>query len=384
MKNNLKIQDDIVISKYFSYKNKPDLYVIASEKGDVSFYFEETNLEVIRTIVELFDGNNSIEDIECKAKEQFPGTNTNKLIKKILSSNLIDCNDEKRNSNSELSRTSIIIKEISLDFINYIPESVFKTAYVLIALLMILGVVLDLYQISIGERFKLYDLYLKANGYSISFFKIMFAAIIGSIFHEIGHIVMGKNNNINPKSIGISLYLDFIPQIYVKSSKIYLANRKERFLYHIGGPSVDFIFFSYFSFAGLSLKSSTCILLSLAALQSLIFNLMPFGLSDGYFIMSVIFKTINLRINFVNLLSFQFKKVKWTITNTIYYLLSFVYIVVSSFLISYWIIGIISDFINTLKWHNFLIVLVTIILIVQVFIISYIRTKKTFMPTKDN
>ncbi len=90
---------------------------------------------------------------------------------------------------------------------------------------------------------------------------------------------------------------------------------------------MDFILFTSYSLIGFTTKNTLFFIFAVSSFQSFIFNLMPFGLSDGYFIMSVLFKIVNLRINFINLISFKWKQVDFSIFYVIYYIVSFIFII---------------------------------------------------------
>ena len=104
---------------------------------------------------------------------------------------------------------------------------------------------------------------------------------------------------------------------------------------------------------------------------------MPFGLSDGYFIMCVLFKIVNLRINFINLISFKWKQVDFSIFYVIYYNVSFIFIIEAANITSFWISGILSDFIVISAPIRLIRLAITFILVLQLIIVSYFRSKNS-------
>ena len=169
----------------------------------------------------------------------------------------------------------------------------------------------------------------------------------------------------------------YIVNLSVKSDNVYLASRIQRLIYHFGGPAVDFILFTSYSLIGFTTKNTLFFIFAVSSFQSFIFNLMPFGLSDGYFIMSVLFKIVNLRINFINLISFKWKQVDFSIFYVIYYIVSFIFIIEAANITSFWISGILSDFIVISAPIRLIRLAITFILVLQLIIVSYFRSKNS-------
>lgn len=369
-----KANEDIIITELYHYKKKENLYVIYSEKTDTYFYCFESNLKYCKRILELFNGYRSLDTIKELMSLEYPEISTTRLIDKLSKSSLIEGN-KKSIQASEMSRTSIQIKEVSLNFFNKINRKLIDFLYFLVIFLFLTSIILIIYLIVKGVAFSNYILFANNNSYTLGLLISILFSLISVLFHELGHIISGIYNQIQPNKLGFSLYLNFIPRYYIKSKKIYVASRKNRILFHFGGPAIDFIIFAYLSMIAYLNDNSVCYFLAFASLQRFMLNLMPFGMSDGYYIMSVALKSVNLRINFINLISFKLSKVKTSLSYLLYYFVSLFYIVFTAYYTAFWIVGIYSDYFEVNNHIRIISFLISLILIFQLIIITSLKSK---------
>lgn len=339
------LADDVKISLLYKYRKKDDIYVISSARNDAYFFFRAEFLPVVQKVLDLFDGKNDIQQIQQIISMQFPNMDSKEFVHKIANSNLIQNQAKKSVSEaSEMHRTSLNIVEYSIKNLKNIPESVYRLLFWLEWGLFFLSWILMLWML-ISQKISVenYTEYLNSTSYTTGLFWATLFGMLFMILHEFSHIICGLYVGVLPQKIGFSLYLNFIPKYYIKSSGIYLIGRWKRIIFHFSGPASNFIFFSFFSCLGYRFNCAFFFYLAFANLQVIILNLQPFSLTDGFFIMASILKSVNLRIRSLDLLRFH-KHVPVSVGLYVYTSISFVFIVLLAYNTSFWLTGILSDY----------------------------------------
>lgn len=363
------LADDVKISLLYKYRKKDDIYIISSVCNDAYFFFSAEFLPVVRKVLNLCDGKNDIKHIQQIIAMQFPNMDSKKFVYKIADSNLMQNQAKKSVSEaSEMHRTSLNIVEYSIKNLRNIPESVYRLLFWLEWGLFLLSWFFMLWML-IHQKISVenYTEYLNSTSYTTG---LLWASLFGMLFmilHEFSHIICGLYVGVLPQKIGFSLYLNFIPKYYIKSSGIYLIGRWKRIVFHFSGPASNFILFSFFSYLGYRFNCAFFFYLAFANLQIIILNLQPFSLTDGFFIMASLLKCVNLRIRFLNMLCFH-KHVPASVGLYVYTSISFVFIVLLAYNTSFWLTGILGDYFSY-YFDRFLFTAVfTVLFVLQVII----------------
>ena len=363
------LADDTKISLLYKYKKKDDIYIISSVQNDAYFFFKAPFLPVASEILKYFDGENDVERIQQIIAKRFPAMDCRNFIRKIADSNLIQNQAEKKVSEvSEMRRTSINIIEYSIEKLKNIPRGVYQFLFWLEWGLFFASWILMIWML-FDQKVSATDYvaYLNATSYTRG---LLWAALFGVIFmvlHEFSHIICGIYVGVLPKKIGFSLYLNFIPKYYIKSSGVYLIERWERVIFHFSGPAANFILFALFSYLGYRLNNAFCFYLAFSNLQVIVLNLLPFSLTDGFFIMATMLKSVNLRIRFLDMLCFR-KHTPASAGLYCYTAISFIFIVILAYNTSFWLTGILNDYLTFYFDRLWLTVIFTVFFVSQVII----------------
>lgn len=218
--------------------------------------------------------------------------------------------------------------------------------------------------------------YAKSDGYIEELVWVMILEVPCMLLHEFAHIIVGLNNQCPPKILGFSLYYYLFPMYYILTPGIYLLNRRTRLKYHCAGIGANFIAYSVLSLLAVIYNNNIFYIAAFSNFQLIIINLFPFNLSDGYFIYSTLLKKINLRLHFLNLLTFQDKWSNQELSVKIYSILSFLYIIILSANITFWIQDFIADRVSNIVVTIIITALITGIILLFVNVRTKIEHKK--------
>lgn len=179
--------------------------------------------------------------------------------------------------------------------INLSTKYIFKYFYNWIVFIMLFQFLfLPLFQNNFFEIVRL--------SYKLDYVQIIFISLLSYILHEIGHAAWLKKKDIKQLKFGFALVLNILPTFYIKH-KVYNFTKIEKITYYLSGCLMNiFIVFSaliYQLVFGVSNVSSCFILINF----SIVFlNLIPFLITDGYHILTIITDEYNLRQKFTSVI----------------------------------------------------------------------------------
>lgn len=230
-----------------------------------------------------------------------------------------------------------------------------------------------------ADKFK--DLNYLLNVISISHVEKILVVVISMFFslivHECAHILVGLYYGLPPSKFGISLYMNVIPMYYIITPGTYLIGRYARIKFHIAGVCANFILFAFFFMFGEIFQNDIFYLIAISNFQLALFNLMPFSLTDGYFLMTIFLKKINLRLNFIDAITFRNKNShKLDITAKVYSVISMLYIVVLSLNISFLIVGILDDYLPSVINITVLVIIISVLITLMIILIMIGKTRR--------
>ncbi|PVZ70377.1 hypothetical protein [Pelagibaculum spongiae] len=122
--------------------------------------------------------------------------------------------------------------------------------------------------------------------------------ILSGLIHETGHMIAAQAIERKNVQVSFGFYL-FIPVLYSDLSHIWSASREKRVVANLAGVAVETIF--SLLLISIHIISGEVIWLHLALLISWsgLSNMLPFGRSDGYWILCDLFKQPNLLPRFI-------------------------------------------------------------------------------------
>lgn len=344
MKNDIcpKVAEDIEYHVLFNKKNKC-IYCIGSKSVDKYFFTDEKYLSAYIQIINLMNGKNSIEFISKVADEKQLNIDAYSVFKICLNSGLlinkddeIDKENKKRfNEFEKLFKTlaSFNINKLCCSF-GKIPNIVYNMIIFFMLLISFIGVVL----------FVSNNSFINWNLIISDYKVLIYFGIISSVsavLHELSHAIVAKRNDIDSNRLVIAIaYMSLAA--YVRLPGIYFIKSNKRIKIWIAGVSMNLFLasISYIFMCYTVEPIKTFFLVGVISNISMIVgSLVPFYLSDGYFILATMCKVPNLRKNSIkNTISMFVNKSlkKEAIICTIYFVVCaiFLFVVFSNIIIN--------------------------------------------------
>lgn len=309
MKENIcpKAVDDIswwVLCK----KNGKNYYSLGSKKLDTYIRCDENNLSVIVEVINLLDGENSIEWIE----DFFMDDKKIKIdiyhLYSILSEAGLIEGVTHNKKNSEISIMGVDL--INIKF-KELPKKCLKIVGVawnicfLISLIICIAAFAEILHKFNHFVFVIQQSFIFDNSYVLGGILVAIASIIGLITHEMAHWFTAVKFGLQPSEFHLTMYTGVLPTWYVKINGMYTLPVTKRIAVTAAGMFANFVFICLIIF--ISLKGNYDLLqiqifskIIYSFFFNIIFSLLPINLTDGYFIFSWIVGVSNLRIRILN------------------------------------------------------------------------------------
>lgn len=351
------------IKKIVLFESKPIQYALYIVETDRTVFLSEKDIDNIISISKMIDGNHHISEImNC---EGFEYKQNSRILSIMNNLHLFDENLSNTRF-SEISLMSKIIATIKISISDSVAKS-FYTIYwmLLIILVFVAGIILLLQGGNIIDKFT--NNIQKFNGVSYLLSIVLTAPIF--IIHEFAHVATACKYCLNKRiEINFALYLYLFPYLYVKIPAIYTIRREQRIFVFISGICANVLLGLFFTIICLLTNKSIFLSIAISNFQIAIINLIPFNLSDGYFILSNILKKCNLRNSYFKFLFNLGKK-----TNRILHKSEMCYIVVCfSYLLIFVFIELYSHLMLLLKDISIVYSILISIVLTLLFVLSYI------------
>lgn len=340
--------DDIL--EYDYLKTKPyDTRTLQGEEGKkyILSFSDKHHIKVseaAKEIIDLFDGNHTLFDIQCILQDKGMEINESEF-KKIVQDVLIDngilegSTFKNKKGNSMLWIKIPLIDSCRLNNIFSILKYAFEKKVLFINMLcLVVCAVASIYMILHMENEKpLNSILIMAIGY--------FSLII----HEFGHASAAYKYKINVGKIGVGMYFLY-PVMYIDMTSAWRLPSKQRVILDAGGMYFQALTIIPLTIIGFISQESLFFICSIYVLAMSVYNLLPFLKLDGYWLFCDYFELNNLSQN-------AFKIVKAQIVNRnnkvskrkkMYYIFSIVY---ASSIIFMFIIGIIYSITTIRNWE---------------------------------
>lgn len=302
------VVSDIECSLMFRHQNKDDIYCIGSSEADKYFFVNERASRLYMHVIALMDGQHTLDEIKNmqSSDEVIPLEAIDKIYHTCLKCNLIvndNCQEKK-----EFNEKEIIFRDILK--INIVPfrnwcRKIDTKAYVVMIVLMFCIIVTSFF--SMGEVFRMIPWENVVGDVRTLFYAVMISSV-SLILHEMAHAVAGSKMGLPIKTAHLAVFAYTTFACYVKLAGIYFLKPGKRILIWVAGSFMNLflistatLLFGLFGEQG-QLFLSVVIVSNISIIVSAV---VPFYISDGYFILSTICKAPNLRKNiFKNLKEF--------------------------------------------------------------------------------
>lgn len=281
-----------------------DIAFFNGNQGSLVFGSESVNSYVkiscsdpdaLISLIRQFDGNATLEEIRSFCSEQKIDIDLDKLIQVMSQKGLFEGENASAFSEIQMLGIKVFMKELPLkkERASRLPFLLTSLVIVLImtgALAVCLMHLPELPQLFNRELLKYRDSYLLGIGVTL----LVSLAVL--LLHELGHCLAASICGIPIHRIGLYLYLGVLPKWFISFRGIRVAKDRQKIFVFCGGILMNI---------AMILTAAACYLISpsFEAAKSIIVSnlfmilncLVPFSLTDGYFIFSTFFHVDNIR-----------------------------------------------------------------------------------------
>ena len=293
-----------ILDKDITFTKKKDNWILEhSEK-----YFVVS--DEIKLLIEILKKHNSnineayndfIEQFEYVSKEEFSQIIEQNIINLELDREHIENN--KKEKSFILFETKILSKENSAK-LSKIIQPLYRPTFFWIVFTL-------LFSLSIYNVFTIAEIHLEKKYILFLFLTYILTALI----HEIGHIAACNRFTKKNGEIGIGVYFIF-PVFYSNITPIWTATKQQRIITNLAGVYIQLYIVAFFYF--IYLITGNIQIQNVVAISTVVilYQLIPFIRTDGYWILSDITNSPNLLSNSSEeVIKFFKNPLKYKITN---------------------------------------------------------------------
>ena len=293
-----------ILDKDITFTKKKDNWILEhSEK-----YFVVS--DEIKLLIEILKKHNSnineayndfIEQFEYVSKEEFSQIIEQNIINLELDHEHIESN--KKEKSFILFETKILSKENSAK-LSKIIQPLYRPSFFWIVFAL-------LFSLSIYNVFTIAEIHLEKKYILFLFLTYILTALI----HEIGHIAACNRFTKKNGEIGIGVYFIF-PVFYSNITPIWTATKQQRIITNLAGVYIQLYIVAFFYF--IYLITGNIQIQNVVAISTVVilYQLIPFIRTDGYWILSDITNSPNLLSNSSEeVIKFFKNPLKYKITN---------------------------------------------------------------------
>lgn len=346
-----QLKDSVYMSDVLIDKKGEGYWIIGEMRKDTQFILPDYQKDVFDKICNLMDGEHTITEIAWEVG--IPESEVEKIMGMLIGKGMIHGYED-----AEIKRFNEV-DNFSIKLINYyfkdikdkeksksIGKIISKVGLCIFIVSLIMFFVLNIENgFSAFNNFELEEWLSYGNDNAsdwLGYLLINFGMVFMFIFHELGHVVVGIRYGLQPRNVSFVLHFGFMPMFYVKNKNIYSLKRNQSIAVLSAGFYMNlilaFILFNIF----LVTDNELFRILSLSNIRIILYNIWPFSMSDGYFILTILFRYPNLRYKFHQFLSKPAILMKYTSLEVVYSLVSLILLVVSMAIEIIWILSLLS------------------------------------------
>jgi putative peptide zinc metalloprotease protein len=299
-----RLRGDVTSWPFFHDRDlEKRIYIIGSREVDRYISVPAAKLPVVMKVLEMLDGQHSLESIESYFYEkQRKKVDVTTLYRRLYENGLIAMPAPAAIKKGDIERMSFQLCTLSVErgflAISKLNRLIFPWGVIAMLLVIVAGTALALTHLrmlaapirsavhgSLGAPALLYPVLM----------------LLSFLLHEMAHGIAGTHYGIVARRFEAALYLGFIPIIYLRIPGIYTLKPAERIKVWCAGVFWNLTLASIC--VGLMVWSAspvwheTWLMIAMANYFIAVTNLFPFLPTDGYFILSTLFKTHNIRSN---------------------------------------------------------------------------------------
>lgn len=315
-----KIRDDIFFNDLFATGN--DGYcVVGCEGNDSQIIIKMNKLNAFKELIKQFDGTCTIEELIDKTREN--EKDFTQIVQMCYEKGFFEEQEEIERFN-EVERLSVkVLRHVFKDFSE---KSQIRCDKLVLCFRIIFLITLLFFLYALAKNINIVSNLTIRTAISISgnrWFSVVLGYILiqglslfMGIIHETAHVVVSLKNGGRPHYIAFVLYMGFMPMAYLKQKNIYALKKKDILEILFAGVAMNLFLFMFFGNLFLWTENNWAKILAFTNIRLALVNLVPFSLTDGYFIFSILSKKPNLRMNFFRLLAYP-KEIRYCDTRVL-------------------------------------------------------------------
>jgi putative peptide zinc metalloprotease protein len=281
------------------------VYILGSPQVDRFILIPGPSIPVVKAAIALFDGTRSIDEIASIIRQQHARKLDVALLYDRLSINgLIARPTPKYVERGDIEAMSLTLMTIDIRpffrLISRLPKSITPALGVTSLLLIVVGLCVQWFDGSYARS----ALHLTSRSAGLRmdvtlYYSFLFCSFF---FHELAHGLAATYYGMVPRRLCLSLYLGYLPMIYLRIGGTYTLLEQQRIVVWLAGvwwnftfASVSAILLRIFTF-----PPGTAHVIAVAIVANYwlgIVNLVPFLPTDGYFVLATLTKSVNVRSN---------------------------------------------------------------------------------------
>lgn len=137
------------------------------------------------------------------------------------------------------------------------------------------------------------EMLLSSGSYRFSFLSFLWIVLPAAVIHELGHAFSCYRYGVQPRNMGIGLYL-FRPVLFTDMSEAWLLDRRQRVITDLAGCYFAWIYLVVLSTAALFVPSASLLWAIILLYAGTLTNLNPFLRYDGYWVLTDLTGVVNV------------------------------------------------------------------------------------------
>ncbi len=314
MKGFYKIIDDLsVVEQEGLFKES--FYLLGSESKNSYIKVPIELVDYCKDIIDKLDGNHSINEITGMLLQKYgKDIDVFAFVKKLSEAGLIEGFDKQIDAEMDILGLTLIRKDFNsfnkiykiFCALSNLVYSIFK--YYKIVLFIIFSEIIYIFFYVSSDIFTLRRIFIEIDATMLNSVVIWLLTGLSFFLHELGHAAAAVANNITIKTFSFGLHMGLIPMFYFTYYNLKSAPPKVKLRVTVAGIYANLIcvgvcllllnFFVVAQYVREILK-----ILIVLNTYMIAVNLLPFRLSDGYYILTLFLNKYDLRITLIKFLT---------------------------------------------------------------------------------
>lgn len=291
----------VIEKELLFHKKNRDIYCIGCRTNDKYLYAPYNEANLIYYVLNLVNGENTLDEIQKKINSEFSDKvriDVESIIQKCKSIGLVECdkNEKIKHTTDEFELMLVNLKDFSLvkvyPFFEVVSKNIKKFSSIMLVIIFFASAIMMLFSDEINFPWKsvFSDTKVILYMWGIQF--------ISLVLHEFSHAAVGYKYGARPKTFSIAVFYYCTLIFFIRLPGIYFQDTTKRIKIWGAGIFMNMFLASCFFLSFFIAEGELKVFLAIGVISNVflvINNLMPFFYSDGYYMLSTLLKTPNLR-----------------------------------------------------------------------------------------